>query len=208
MGGAGLFKNLIRESIWRRQQHPQLWFAPALLGQMAAIRRAGRCGTRCAALTPPVLPSPEGCRRGCTGLWGGLWGCWGRANPCVTFTGHKSAMNASYGAEFLPMLLSHECLACIRLVMYRDPRVQGTVAPCFRLTLPPAFSLCPLYSKGPNITTELSAVPTALCPQQGVGGPLTWLCPESNHVERAPAPFSCPLGLEFYWYEEELFISR
>lgn len=89
----------------------------------------------------------------------------------ITFIGHKSAMNVSYGAEFLPTLLSLECLACIQLMLYRDPRVQGTMAACSCPTLPPAFSLCPLYSKGPNITTELSAAPAALCPQQGVEGP-------------------------------------
>lgn len=202
MGGAGLFKNLIRESIWGRQQHPQLWFAPVLLGQMAAIRRAGRCGTRCAALTPPVLPGPEGCQWGCTGFWSGLWGCWGRANACMTFTGHKSATNVSYGAEFLPVLLSHECLACTQLMLYRDPRVQGTMAPCSCPTLPPAFSLCPLYSK--DQTSPLSSVqraqPSVL--SRGWRVPLTWLWPESNHGECAAAPFSCPLGLGFYWYEE------
>lgn len=35
VGGAKLVKNLIRESIWGRQQHPQLWFAPVLLSQIA-----------------------------------------------------------------------------------------------------------------------------------------------------------------------------
>lgn len=36
VGGAKLFKNLIRESIWGRQQHPQLWFAPGLLSQITS----------------------------------------------------------------------------------------------------------------------------------------------------------------------------
>lgn len=36
VGGAKLFKNLIRESICGRQQHPQLWFAPGLLSQITS----------------------------------------------------------------------------------------------------------------------------------------------------------------------------